>query len=176
MGVWRMYNMHKLQQAVTHGDFTPGHHYPLIKQGRSRGERAGYGFYYDNTGAIRRLPTDVFGDVTGAWTPPEPPEYLEQKARAALASRYGIHKQTVYLWQQGKKPFLWLDVLAGSKLPRHDEPLPDIAKFVQENGFYLQELGVRWGMNEWGSTIRDLNPAYFWDLWRGMILNTTGAV
>lgn len=170
------YPMFKLISATLHGDFTVGKYYPRISV-TTLGNGGERGFYWDNNSQVRMLPVELFDAApVGEWHPPAPHRYCPNKELAALAKRWGVTKQSVYGWQRSGHPIRWRDMLLGATLPRCDEPLTDFKQFCHDNGFYVQELAVRWSKQQFGQSLADMaaDPrrcVMFWDMFRGMMLS-----
>ena len=164
----------KLTQPAAHGYFTVGQSYPCIRK-TAHGNGGERGFYWDDRNMVRMVPGHHFEpEPNGVWQPPEPCRYLPNKQRQEMADRWGITKQTVYNWQRGTQPIRFHDLLLGATLPRCAEPVENLREFAQQHGVYIQELAARWNFQQFGQYLKrdaeGANPAYFWDLWRGMLI------
>lgn len=168
--------LHTLNQPLNHGNFTPGKQYACLKL-TSHGNGGQRGFYWDDLGDVRMVQADAFSPTTGVWKPPVP-RALNTTERNALAERWGVTPLTVSNWMTpdsaSYQPIRFADALRGSRSELCVEPLngDELIAFIQGRGYYIQEVSVRWDMQQFGDRLRRIavsQPALFWDLWRGMI-------
>lgn len=173
------YPLFTLTAATTHGDFTVGKSYPCLKQ-TDYGTTKARGFYWDDTGAVRMLPQSLFAPAEGVWQPPSVGKLLNSDQRKELAARWGVTPLTVSNWQCHDsgffQPIRFRDALAGSRhaVCRESMTGSELTEFIQGRGFYIQEVSVRWDMQQYGDRLKRIaahQPELFWDLWRGMIDN-----
>jgi hypothetical protein len=177
------YLLHTLTADTAHGDFTVGKSYPCLKQ-TDYGTTKARGFYWDNTGAVRMLPQSLFTPTDALWQPPAVGKLLNSEHRKLLAARWNVSAITVSNWESHDsgfyQPIRFLDALAGSKHELCREPMngAELIAFIQGRGYYIQEVSVRWDMQQYGDRLKRIaqrQPGLFWDLWRGMMDNTAGA-
>ena len=171
------YPLHLLTQPLNHGNFTPSKVYPclLVTKHGNGGLR---GFYRDDLGDVRMVPTDAFTETDGLWRPPVPAVVLTPDERRDLAKRWAVTPLTISNWMTPNSasyhPIRFADAFRGSKMPECNEPLTghELRVLVESHGFYIQEVAVRWNTQQFGDRIRRMateQPALFWDLWRGMV-------
>lgn len=169
------YDTYRLLQPLSHGNFTVGRSYPLINlTSATNGQR---GFYWDDSCRVRMARPELFDAAPdGVWESPAAPEHLPQKQRKLLANRWGVTPQTVYNYQRREdRAIRWADLLRGASLPVCNDTVDDLKAFVQQHGFYMQELAARWGTQQFGTVLSEYaagkKTVYFWDLWRGMMMS-----
>lgn len=170
------FQLHTLNQPLNHGNFTPGKQYACLKL-TSHGNGGQRGFYWDDLGDVRMVPADAFSPTDTVWKPPVP-RTLNTTERNTLAGRWGVTPLTVSNWMTpdsaSYQPIRFADALRGSQSDLCVEPLngAELIAFIQGRGYYIQEVSVRWDMQQFGDRLRRIaqyQPALFWDLWRGMI-------
>lgn len=170
------FQLHTLNQPLNHGNFTPGKQYACLKL-TSHGNGGQRGFYWDDLGDVRMVPADAFSPTDTVWKPPVP-RTLNTTERNTLAGRWGVTPLTVSNWMTpdsaSYQPIRFADALRGSQHELCVEPLngAELITFIQGRGYYIQEVSVRWDMQQFGDRLRRIalsQPALFWDLWRGMI-------
>lgn len=174
----KTFPQYELQSESSHGFFTPGRCYPCLKT-TDHGNGGIRGFYWDDIGMVRMVKHDLFAthEKCGEWIPPEAASYMPNRELQRLSERWGFSsKQTIYNWQRGTQPIRWHDLVLGAELPVRTDAVPHLTDFVQSHGVHLQEIAVRWGMQQFGNYLKIYaagnRTAYFWDLWRGMLLAT----
>lgn len=175
--------IYKLNQPLSHGNFTPDRSYACLKL-TNQGNGGMRGFYWDDAGNVRMASADAFSATSGVWTPPEPPRTLSTDERRALATRWGVTPLTVSNWMtvgsNSYQPIRFMDALRGSALTECNETLTshELRALIESRGFYMQEVAVRWNTQQFGDRIRRMaltQPALFWDLWRGMVTEVLAA-
>lgn len=168
--------LYKLNQPLTHGNFTPQRDYACLKL-TNHGNGGQRGFYIDDLGDVRMVPADAFSATDGVWKPPAPPRALSTEQRVALAKRWNVTPLTVSNWMTpdsaSYQPIRFMDALRGSRLDECREVLTahEMRVLVESRGFYVQEVAVRWNTQQFGDRLRRMaidQPCLFWDLWRGM--------